>query len=108
MSNRSESEALHTYWKQQVEAWQQSGQSQRAFCHAQDLDYYRFGYWSKKFRSAASSKLAGHAPSGFVAVVPEGVRPDEALSLRLPNGAVLQGIRADNVATVCQLLAHLS
>ncbi len=38
------------YWRQQIEAWQSSGQTQRAFCRDHDLNYWRFGYWRKKFR----------------------------------------------------------
>lgn len=106
--NGSQTEARYSYWKQHVEAWQASGQSQRAFCQEHDLDYYRFGYWRKKFRQVCEDDLTGRSSSAFVPVVPKITRGTEELSLTLPNGAVLQGIRADNLTTVCQLLERLS
>lgn len=38
------------YWRAQIDAWQASGQTQQAFCKANDLNYPRFGYWLRKFR----------------------------------------------------------
>ena len=103
-----QADARRTYWRKQLDAWQLSGQSRRAFCRDHNLDYYRFGYWRKKFQSASEEEATHHASNAFVPVVPETHRGREGLSLTLPNGAVLQGIRADNLATVCQLLAHWS
>ncbi|MGB5198937.1 MAG: hypothetical protein WBN68_11830 [Sedimenticolaceae bacterium] len=49
--NDSESpDTRERYWRAQIDAWQVSGQSQQAFCKANDLNYPRFGYWLRKFR----------------------------------------------------------
>ena len=42
------------YWLEQVKAWKASGQSQLAFCKANDLNYPRFGYWLRKFRQQSA------------------------------------------------------
>ena len=44
MPVKAESEALASYWLQQIEAWQSSGQTQQAYCKTNDLSYHRFGY----------------------------------------------------------------
>ena len=49
MPVKAESEALASYWLQQIEAWQSSGQPQQAYCKANKLSYHRFGYWRRKF-----------------------------------------------------------
>ena len=41
MPVKTESEALASYWLQQIEAWQSSGQPQQAYCKANKLSYHR-------------------------------------------------------------------
>ncbi len=93
------------YWKAQIDAWQASGQSQLAFCKGHDLNYARFGYWRRKFRERDAVAGGSRGASGFVPVVAPSTSGD--LTLRLPNGIELQGITADNLALVEQLLARL-
>ena len=50
MADEESSAARTSYWQQQIEAWLASGQSQKAYCKANDLNYHRFGYWRRKFR----------------------------------------------------------
>jgi len=51
MMNDSQSpDTRAQYWRAQIDAWQASGQTQQAFCKANDLNYPRFGYWLRKFR----------------------------------------------------------
>ena len=106
MSGKQTSEALTRYWRQQIEAWQASGQSQRAFCVANDLDYYRFGYWWRKFRRQAADTQR-RTPPAFLPVVPHASAVSSELSLELPGGAVVRGIGPENVALVSQLLRQL-
>jgi hypothetical protein len=35
-----------------IEAWQQSGLSQKAWCSQESIAYHSFHYWYKKYRSA--------------------------------------------------------
>ena len=107
MASKEESEALAAYWQQRVEAWQESGQSQRGFCETSDLNYHRFGYWVRKFRNQADQAQHQRSP-GFVPVTVNSQNAPGGLSLTLSSGMRLQGITNDNLATVYQLLAHLS
>ena len=106
MSEITDPNSLATYWKQQIELWKHSGESQARFCQANDLTYHRFGYWRRKFEAAAQGRDAKQGGGGFAAV---DCRPDidSGLTLSLPNGLVLRGICADNVSVVHQLLDRL-
>jgi len=37
------------YWREQVEAWKSSGQSQRRFCQERGLSRFAFGQWKIRF-----------------------------------------------------------
>ena len=105
MPVKAESEALASYWLQQIEAWRSSGKTQRAYCETNELSYHRFGYWLRKFRQQAQSQK----DSGFVPVVtPSAPSQSAGLSLAFPSGLVLRGIACDNLPLVYQLLARLS
>jgi hypothetical protein len=97
-------EARTDYWRERIEAWQISGQSQQAFCKAHNLNYPRFGYWLRKFRQQAG--VTSRQDGGFVPVVAQPT--SEGLALRLPNGMELRGITGHNLALVEQLLNRLS
>jgi hypothetical protein len=94
------------YWRQQVNNWKHSCQSQAKFCQANELPYHRFVYWRQKFERSSGSGRTQCASGGFATV---DYRPEvsSGLSLSLPNGLVLRGISADNVPVVCQLLEQL-
>ncbi|RDH89006.1 MAG: hypothetical protein DIZ77_08740, partial [endosymbiont of Seepiophila jonesi] len=68
MSGKAESEALASYWQQQIEAWQSSGQTQQAYCKANELSYHRFGYWRRKLRHQ-SPEAQSQKGSVFVPVL---------------------------------------
>jgi len=97
------------HWKQHIEAWQSSGQTQQVYCKANGLSYPCFGYWRRKFRQQTqetqSEKGSG---SGFVPVTSQAPRPSTGLSLAFPGGLVLRGISEDNLPLVDQLLSRLS
>jgi hypothetical protein len=105
MTNKFSPDTRTQYWEEQIETWQASGQSQQAFCKANDLNYPRFGYWLRKFRDQGAVGGAPRLPAGFVPVVasPTGSH----LSLHLPNGIELRGVTEQNLALVEQLLARL-
>jgi hypothetical protein len=100
---------LAAYWQQHIDQWQGSGLSQPKYCQANDLTYHRFVYWRRKFERGAGGVQEERDSGGFATV---DYRPDvnsgnSGLTLSLPNGLVLRGIRADNVTVVRQLLEHL-
>jgi len=96
--------AIH--WKEWIEAWKDSGISQRKFCQANDLPYPRFLYWRRKHEGGTGACRTTQASGGFATV---DYRPEVngGLTLSLPNGLVLRGISADNVPVVRQLLEQL-
>lgn len=103
--NDSESpDTRERYWKAQIDAWQTSGQSQLAFCKANDLNRPRFGYWLRKFRRQGEVTESRRS-SSFVPVVAASVGGD--LCVHLPNGIELRGVNDQNLHLVEQLLARL-
>ena len=46
---KAESQVLESQWRVHVEGWRTSGQTQKAYCRANNLGYHRFGYWHRKF-----------------------------------------------------------
>jgi hypothetical protein len=104
MTNTTSPAARTRYWKEQVDTWQVSGQSQQAFCKANELNYARFVYWLRKFRRQGEV-AAARRPTGFVPVV--AASSSNSLSVHLPNGVELRGITSQNLVLVEQLLARL-
>ena len=95
-----------TYWKEWIEAWKDSGISQRKFCQANDLLYARFLYWRRKLEGDTVTCRTTQDSGGFATV---DYRPgvNGGLTLSLPNGLVLRGISADNIPVVRLLLEQL-
>jgi len=107
MPSKAGSEALTSYWQQQIEAWQSSAQTQQAYCKANELSYHRFGYWLRKFRKQAQPARS-QTGSGFVPVTHSALSQSTGLSLALPSGLVLHGIAGDNLPVVYQLVSRLT
>lgn len=108
MSDTQTADTRAQHWQALIEAWQASGQTQRAFCQANELNYATFGYWLRKFRQQGT--VAPAAPrrrtgAGFVPVVASPAVGE--LTIHLPNGIELRGVTGQNLAVVEQLLARL-
>ncbi len=101
MPGTAESELLAEYWQGQINSWRTSGGSQAAYCEAHDLSYHRFTYWRRKFAES-------HTRSGGFALVKYHSAQSSPLSVALPNGLVVQGIAADNIAVARELLESLT
>ena len=104
MATKEQSAVLAEHWRQHIEAWKASGQSQSEFCRANELSYHRFGYWQRKLRPEAQPDARG----GFATVSRSPEPASGELSIRLPSGLVVQGITAGNLPLVCLLLSQLS
>jgi hypothetical protein len=52
-SRQAELEEKRRFWKQHIEAWQSSSQTQTEYCRQHDLSYDRFVYWKRKFKRDA-------------------------------------------------------
>lgn len=93
------------YWQAQVEAWQQPGQDQIAFCREHEVNYSRFVYWLGKFRGP--DKAVPQPASKFIPVVNS--TPPTAgagLVIRLPDGVGLRGVGTHNIGLAKQLLGN--
>jgi ribosomal protein L32E len=106
MSRKATSEALTTYWREQIHVWQVSGESQQAFCRQHELSYHRFTYWRRKLADQAVE--GRRVQSALVPVRHQPTSSETTLSLVLPSGIELRGIALDNLAVVRQLLGRLS
>jgi hypothetical protein len=106
MSRKATSEALTTYWREQIDTWQASGESQQAFCQQHKLSYHRFTYWRRKLADQAVERQ--RMQSALVPVRHQPTSSETTLSLVLPSGIELRGIALDNLAVVRQLLGRLS
>ena len=107
MSKKAPSEALRSYWREQIDAWQVSGESQQGFCQRHELSYHRFIYWRRKL----ADQRRVEPRRGYSALVPVRYQPtlsEATLSLVLPSGIELRGIALDNLPVVQQLLGRLS
>jgi hypothetical protein len=104
MPSREKFTSLVSYWKQRIDAWQASNQSQKAFCRAHDRDYHRFGYWRRKFLQQAGETQRQRGSDFVHASQAEA----SGLWLVLPNGRVLQGIATDSLPVGYQRLSRLS
>ncbi|MFV0476259.1 MAG: IS66 family insertion sequence element accessory protein TnpA, partial [Parahaliea sp.] len=93
-------------WQQHITTWQASALSGAAFCREHGLVYHRFTYWRQKLTAPSPAQVG--APAGFAKVVPVPQQPSRGeLTLSLPNGITLTGLRADNVSLLGAILAQL-
>lgn len=107
MSERTQREARADYWQTQIASWQASGQSQIAYCKANNLKYPRFVYWRRKFRQADETARRG-GRAAFVPATYVSTKAMEGLAVMLPNGVELRGVTSDNLTVVEQLLNRWS
>lgn len=105
MTDSLTGQARIDYWQTQIDAWENSGMSQQAFCREHSLNYPRFVYWRRKFRLEETNESA--ANTGFVPVMAATGAPESALSVSLPSGLQLHGIDCSNLDVVLQLLGRL-
>ena len=107
MTEQIQRGARADYWQKQIEAWRASGQSQMAYCEANDLRYSRFVYWRRKFQPADETARGGRR-SAFVPGTYLNGKTGEGLAVVLPSGVELRGVTAENLVVVDQLLSRWS
>ena len=96
-------QSLADHWEEHLQDWQNSTQSQSAYCREHGLNYHRFTYWRRKLMPKDNPVKVG-AGSGFVPVTGPSADAVSGLTAMLPNGVQLQGITADNLDVVKPLL----
>lgn len=106
MSNTENPEPLSNYWRRHIRRWRKTDFSRAAYCRNQNISYHRFVYWLRKL-SPGHPGIQHSGRSDFVPVKAEAspsfVQPS-VLTATLPNGVHLQGIAADNLDIVKQLI----
>ena len=88
-----------------IEAYEQSGLTQRAFCEREGLRYCTFVAWLKKKRDTEGSpERVGSLSNGFCEglVIPGAGR--ESLEVILPSGTIIRGGDAGEIARLALAL----
>jgi hypothetical protein len=49
LSRAEQLEQKRSYWKQQIEQWQQTGLSQAEYCRRNNLKHHQLVYWKKRY-----------------------------------------------------------
>ncbi len=75
----------HSFWEHHLEQWQQSGLSQRAYCHKHHLKTHQFYYWRRR-------KLKKQAPVSFLPVTlpTDPIRHPFTVRIIVPNGCSIE------------------
>jgi hypothetical protein len=94
-----------SFWQRHVNQWRTSGLSKMAYCRQYSLAYHQMVYWSSKEQKPVADQ--SEKSSGFVAVTVAAAASDQSLSVRLPNGVMIEGINDRSVALVGMLLEQL-
>ncbi|VAW62680.1 hypothetical protein MNBD_GAMMA09-2888 [hydrothermal vent metagenome] len=103
--------AKAVFWQHHIQQWRTAQLTQIAYCREHDLNFHQFNYWLRKEEPVNTQKNKAATPSSAASSFVPVVKHQAALaglSLRLPNGMLLQGIESGNISTVKQLLALLS
>jgi len=103
-----QSEGRQVEWRTRIDAYLASGLSGSRFCQANDLIYHQFVYWRRKLSGTEPVIQCSNsaAVGGFTQVVVE--RPASAeLTIELPGGLSIHGIRHQNLDLVQALLERL-
>ena len=106
MNPDQHNESRAQYWQQQIEAWSQTELTGAKFCESEGLVYHQFVYWRRKLLepSKPKSKTKTSPSNGFSQVSVQSVE-SSGLTLSFPNGIVVRGIDASNIAVIQMLLS---
>jgi len=100
------------YWANHIKQWQASGDTQSNYCRHHQLKLHQLVYWKQVFsnnpdKNKNKNKNKPNNTSGFVTVnvtpaVTNATTSD--LTLQLPNGLRIDGIRANNLDLIQKIL----
>jgi transposase-like protein len=85
-------------------AYQQSGMTQRAFAQSEGINYSTFTAWLQGRRRAADVMRSAPAKVRFAEVRLPGRTAADGVEVRLPDGTVVRGAGAREVAEVVRAL----
>jgi len=110
---QKETKQRQDYWAIELQQWAESGESGLQYCKENHLSYSRFAYWRKKLDIQGKPAARSHTRRDrFTKVVPRPAQEqppaaDPGLTMSLPNGITLQGIRGGHIKLIGQLLRQL-
>lgn len=109
MSDITDNLERQSYWKEHVNARQNSGLSKARYCREHDLNYHRFIYWADKYsdKPVADCTEPPKLTGKLVPVMLGGSTVSSGLQLHLPNGACISGIDTHSVDLVARLVSQL-
>ena len=105
----------YSEWEEIISEWEQSNQSQKAFCESKNLCYRNFNQWKSRIKKAKSGESLSATPQAPlftpVNIANSTTRPhvevkDPVVSIELPGQVILR-LNAD-AATVITLVKGLS
>ena len=101
---RLQTVSREAFWQRHVAQWRHSGLSKSAYCQQYALTYHQMVYWAKKDEQDVEPEQPS---SGFVTVAVSSDDNEGILSVRLPNGLIIQGINDRSMGLVGKLIAQL-
>lgn len=115
----SRSEQIRTHWRDHIAAQQVSGQTQAAYCRAQDLNTKYFYLWKNKLRAESTAQPSTPEKPELIPVLlasdlppRETIRESDAslnifLKATLPNGIGIECQLASETE-LCSMLSRLA
>jgi len=93
-----------TFWSNHIQQWKTSGETQRQYCRQQQLVPHQFTYWKRRLSQPKSTQQTDNG--GFLTVPPAQYTPAYAqdITLHLPNGVRIEGVNADNLPLVHDIM----
>ena len=67
-----------------IDAWQQSGLSQKQYCLQNNIAYHIFHYWYKRYRDKQAAR--GSDPAGFIPLTVNVASAGGYIELQFPDG----------------------
>jgi len=93
------------FWRQHDKAHQSSGLTRREYCRKNSIDYYRFGYWLKKWSKQNTRLIKVKIKSSDNNVSPSLSSPSELCTVRLRGG---HEIKINNVQALSLILEKIT
>lgn len=110
MATSPPSQQAKPFWSNHIVQWQSTGLSQAAYCRLHDLCEQKFSY-RKRQSSFAKEPAILSTSTGFAQVqvdhLIQSPVSDIGLSIQVNNGIRIEGITANNLVLIPQLLTVL-
>ena len=108
MKSESQSNSKQ-FWSDHVNHWHTTSVSQASYCQEHELSIKRFGYWKRKLLGVTQATTPVKNPTGFIQIAPTQYPPTQisTLVIELPNQLRIEGVTADMIPLVKQLIGAL-